>query len=329
MAGRFLWSYIKLTEDKNLEVATKAVITLYRMGDCKAVALVKMRQWIESGLKCYYTDAVAETSDSKDIRQQILVELDFYKDRSLDETIHAVWSRNRNEEGKDVWSVDYGYYLEKHGKALPEEYWMRRLDSPYNFLSALEVIEVRKPAGWSEKLQAVFAELSTKRGPSPQASRARGYAARVASTLFRLSGKTDYLDYLVSRGESELVSEDFDSSLSNVLDGLAQTGDPVALKVVSGGMKHKNQVVREMVLHAMGLTQSPDATELLFQEAMNEAKMGLSFPNRQLRALLEQRTPLADVRYDQLKNALLGGHVAWTAVSSDFAHLEFFRKHRH
>lgn len=323
MAARYLWSYLKFTEDQHPEVATKAVISLYRMGDYNDTALAKMKQWIESGYAYSYLDDAAATSDPKDIRQQVLEEVAFTNDKRLNDAIFAVWSEGQSNEGKELASVDYGYFLETHGRELPADYWTQRLDNPYGFANALEVAEKNATPEITAKLQGLFEELRAK----PAVSADAGRAASVASALFRQTGEARYRDYLAEQARTQLASGSFERSLRKILEGLAATDDKAALKVVENAMQHENAVVREMAVDALGKTRDPAATELLFESALEKAKDGKRFPAGELRALLAQNDPTAESKYESLKQRLLSGQLGWSATTSDFAALEFFRKH--
>ena len=114
---------------KILEVATKAVIGLYRMGDSNGTALAKMKAWLESGLgEFYFIDTSSGQTRLDDIRAAILREMDFYSDTNLLETVYGISEKAKRNEGSLPASVDFAYYLEKHGKELPSEYWLARLE---------------------------------------------------------------------------------------------------------------------------------------------------------------------------------------------------------
>ena len=324
--GRYLWTYLKFIEDADPKIASKAVITLYRMGDYHDLALAKMRKWIESGFHFWYTAPIRETSDFVDIRRQILLDLDFYNDSRLDQTIYDVWSRDRGGEGKELWFVDYGYYLETHDRKLPDEYWMERLDTPHGIGKALEVLEKRKPEGLIERLESLFSKLRVKQGHRTLVTAKS--AALIGSTLFRLTKNRECRDYLVDRARFQLGAAESEDDLSVVLEALARTEDAESLKVVFEAAQHKYQGIREKAVHALGCIQNSGATDFLYQRTMESAKRRTGFPSHELRALLEQHTPLSDAKYEELHQALLNGQFGWTAVSSDFKFLEFFRAHR-
>lgn len=322
MAARYLWSFIKFTEDKDNEVATKAVISLYRMGDYNGVALSKMKQWLESGFDYTYLDTSYGTSDMKDARRQVLQELDYYNDASLLGTIYDLWSNNKGNEGEDLASVDYAYYLEKHGRELPVDYWLGRLNKPYAFENALNVLEARKPDGMTETLQPLFEQLRTKLASSPDARR----AAAVGGILFQLTGDTKYREYLMERAQRQFAfSPLFADDAQPILNALAATNDKAALDLLFTAIQNKNEGVRKMAIDALGNSKNPEAAEMLYESAIQEAKT--RFPSHQLHALLQQNEPSSDSKYERLQQALLSGQLGWQAVSSDFATFEFTRKY--
>lgn len=323
MAARYLWSLMKLSEDKELPTATKAAFAIYRLGDYNGAGAAAMRGWIESGVNFRYSDALTGSNESKDIRAQVLEELQLHNDRSLDQSIYETWLRNQAAEGKELAAVDYAYHLEKNGRELPAGYWAQRLDNPHGFANALEIAERKGTPQVTAKLQGLFEELRAK----PAASADAGRAASVASALFRQTGEASYRDYLVEQARAQLASGSFESSLPKVLEGLAGAKDKAALEIVSGAMKHDNEVVGEMAIDALGKSRDPAAAELLFEAAIQKAKEGKGFPAREMRALLAQDDPSADSKYERLQQALLSGQLGWTATTSDFASLEFFRKH--
>jgi len=322
MAARYLWSLIKLSEDKEPAIATKGVLAIYRLGDFHEAASDRMVDWIESGFAYRYSDSTSGSSTSKDIRAQVLEELELNNDRGLDQSIYDAWQRNQTTEGKDLAAVDYAYYLEKRGRELPADYWMQRLDNPSGFANALEIAEKKATPEDIAKLKGIFEQLRAR----PAASADAGRAASVASALFRQTGDAGYRDYLAEQAKTQLASGSFESSLRKVLEGLAATNDESALDVVSAAMEHENAVIRELAIDALGETRDPAAAELLFAAAIKRATEGKGFPAREMRALLAQDDPSSDSKYERLQQALLSGQFGWSATTGDFEALEFFRK---
>lgn len=327
VAARYLWSLEKLSEDKELPVATGATLAIYRMGDYKGVAAARMQAWIESGIDFHYFDTQYGSSDYKDIRAQVLEVLDLANDRSLDEAIYKVWMKNPAPDAEELASVDYAYYLQQHGRALPADYWMRRLENPYGFEHALEITGKKATPEVTAKLKGLFEQLRTAPAAGPNADRNIARAAGVASLLFRQTKEAVYRDYLMEQARPQLASGAFEESLQNVLDGLAATNDKAALDIVATAMQNGNNVIGMMAIDALGKSQDPAATELLFAAAAQKAKDGKGFPRQEMHALLAQNTPAADTKYKQLQQELLSGKLGWQATASDFDTLEFFQKH--
>lgn len=325
IAARFLCSLMRLSEDNNMEVATGAVFQIYRLGDIDGFAVNRMRHWIEDGVS--YMTIISKNGESvyMDIRSRALDEIEFSGDKSLDDVIFQTWRKHQGNEGKQAAAVDYAAYLEKHGHELPADYWMQRLDSPYGFESALEISEKKAMPELAAKLQSLFERLKVSRPDSLDAGR----AAVVASALFRQTGDTRYRDYLADNANAQLGAKSFESSLKKLLPGLAATNDKNAIQIVVGAMQHPNGVVRDTAIDALGNTQDPAATEALFEAAIQIAKEKQWFPKNEMRALLRQQNANADAKYDRLKQALLSGKFGWSAGTSDFDALEFFRKHGH
>jgi len=319
LAAAYLWTYLKFTGDKDQKISTKAVITLYRMGDWDDIAFHRMRRWIESRFQYSYRDV--HVSDPNDIRQQVLRELDFYRDSRMNNVIYDEWSKRKDNEGEDLASVDYAYWLECHDRQLPVDYWLSRLETPYAFENALKVLEIRKPEGLIERLQSRFQHLSARSLSSPDAGR----AAEVASVLFRVTGEAKYRDYLMAQAQTQLLSKSFDGSLPQTLKSLAATNDKAVLDTLSNAMQNKNVMIHEAAIDALGSSKSPEAADILYESAMQEAKT--RFPAHQLDALLHQNDPRSDSKYERLQQGLLSGEFGWHATSSDFAGYEFFRKH--
>lgn len=271
---------MRLSDDTNPEVSTNAVFQVYRLGDIDGFALNRMRQWIEDGVS--YKTYVTKNGQSvyTDIRSRVLDALELFGDKSLDSVIFETWRENQDNEEKDLASIDYAYYLERHGRELPADYWMQRLENPSGFANAVEIAEKKGTAEVTAKLQGIFEQVRAKLAGSPDAGR----AASVASALFRETGDAGYRDYLVEQGRTQLASGSFESSLQNVLEGLAATNDKAALEVVSAAMEHENAVIREMAIDALGKTRDPAATELLLEAAIQKAKEGKGFPGREMRA---------------------------------------------
>jgi hypothetical protein len=257
MAARYLWSLMRLAESDDLEVVTNAVFHIYRLGDKDRFAVNKMREWIENEVP--YRNGVTTmdggSSVSMDVRAMVLDELSFYRDQSLNDVIFSKWREKQASVGKEPATVDYAYYLEKHGRELPLDYWSERLDNPYGFANALEIAEKKSALELTAKLQGIFEQLRAR----PAASADAGRAASVASALFRQTGDAGYRDYLAEQARTQLTSRSFETSLSKVLEGLAATNDKGAVQVVSAAMEHKNAVVRDMAIDALGKTRDPAA----------------------------------------------------------------------
>ncbi len=324
MAGRYLWTLIRFTQDENTEIQTKAVLSLYRLGDSNFVAAKQMRRWMEDGSSLTFLSSDLGQTEFKDIRAKVLQELDFYHDASFDDMIYKVWSDRRNNEGKDVAAVDYAYYLEKHQRELPLDYWMQRLDNPYGFVNALDIAEKKGTPEVTAKLQPLFEELRAKSGGH---NANPGKTAAVASALFRLTGDVQYRDYLIEKAQTQINRSSYNDGLSENLQGLAASNDQAALEIVLTEARQGKPVVQTLAIEALGMTRDPAATNLLFDSAMQKAEDGTGFPAEELRALLSQNLPIADSKYEQLKQELLSGKLRWSAAKSDFDALEFFRKH--
>lgn len=323
MAGRYLWTLIRFTEDENAQVQMKAVLALYHLGDSNSVAARQMRRWLEEGADLKMSDSDSGQSEYKDIRAKVLQELDFYHDASFDDMIYKLWSDRRNHEGEDVAAVDYGYYLEKHQRELPVDYWIERLVSPYGFANALEIAEKKGTPEVTARLQPLFEELRAKAGHSAKPER----TAAVASALFRLTGDVQYREYLVEKAQTQINRRSVDDGLAANLAGLAASNDPAALEIVLAATRQEDPTIQRLAIGALGKTRAPAATEALFESAMQKATEGTRFPSEELRALLKQNDPVADSKYEQLRQALLSGKLRWSAVKSDFDAMEFFRLH--
>jgi len=321
LAARYLWTFLKFTDDTNKEVETDAVMSLYQMGDFKGTAISKMKEWLEKGVDYTALDTTFGATTIQDTRQQVLQEMGYYKDTRLLGTIYDIWSKSKDNEGEDLASVDYAYYLEKQGMTLPAEYWLNRLKTPYAFDHALEVLENTKPEGLTGALEPLFEQLESK----PISSIDAGRAAEVAEALFKLTGSSGYRDYLVGQAQTQLASGSVTSSLPQTLSALAATNDDLALGVLSTAMQSRNPVIRETAIDALGNSRNPKAAAMLSESAAQDAKT--RFPNRQLHALLEQNNPASDSKYEQLQQALLSGQLGWHATSSDFAALEAVRQY--
>ena len=189
MAGRYLWTLIRFTEDENTQVKMKAVFSLYRLGDSHSIADKQMRRWLEEGTNLLFGDS--DYGQIEDIRTKVLQDLNFYHDVSFDDMIYKLWSNRRNNEGQEVAAVDYAYYLEKHRRELPVDYWIQRLGSPYGFANALEIAEKRGTPELAAKLQPLFEESRGKLGGH---NANPGKTAAIASALFRMTGDVQYRD---------------------------------------------------------------------------------------------------------------------------------------
>jgi hypothetical protein len=323
LAASYLWSLKKLAEDTDPEISSDAVLAIYLLGDFSEYARTKIRSWITDGWSYKTQDAIFGQTESIDIRARVLRELDLSDDKSFDSFIYDAWLKTKANEAKDLDSVDYAYYLEKNGRKLPSDYWLQRLDNPHGFTNAIEIAQKNKTPQLTEKIKTIFEELRTK----PSASVDAGRSALAAAASFRLTGEGRYKDYLIEQTREQLGSGSFENSLSQLLEGLAGTNDEAALAIVSEAMSHKNAVIREMAIDALGKTRDLKAAELLFEAAMQKAKSGAGFPAREMRALLAHNEPNADSKYVQLQQALLSGQLAWAATTSDFEVLEFIRNH--
>ena len=323
LAARYFWSLLELSKDDDVHVSAKAIFAIYRMGDYDRWAADEMQKWIESGLSFRYSDTISASAESTDIRTQVMKELDLNKDLSLIPAIYDAWLRSKDVRGKELSSVDFGYYLETHGRELPNNYWMQRLDSPYGFDSALEVVEMKGLPEARAKLIDLFESLRDQRAETTDASR----AANVASLLFKETQGAQYLVYLIDSAQTQLVSGSFHPSLSDILNGLAATGDAVALEIVSDAMQNENGVIRHMAIDALGDASDPVAADILVNEAVKKAKARTYFPEREMMALLAQDVPSSDSKYERLQKDLLSGKLGWPATTADFKRLEYFRKY--
>lgn len=322
LAASYLWTLERLAEDEKPSVSTEAVLAIYRLGDIDEFARKKMSDWIAKGLNFEAYDSTFGQTEYMDIRARVLREIAIIQDKSFDGIIYDTWEKTRHEEGKHLAAVDYGYFLEKHGRELPADYWLERLNSPYRLSSALEIAEKKRAPQLVPKLMTLFDEFHE----SPLESLEAGGAASVASALFRQTGDIRYRDYLIKRAREQIATGPFGKALSNVLDGLAATKDKAAFDIVSSALDDEGGL-NMLAAAALGKTPDPAATEILFEAAIKKAKEGKGFPSQELRALLTQGDPAADSKYEHLKQVLLSGKLAWKAVESDFYALEFLRKY--
>ncbi len=159
LAGRYLWTLLKFTDDTNQEVKVAAVISLYQMGDSNGVALAKMKEWVANGADIRTLSSDFGVSKVQDIRERMLQETKYYNDTSLVATVYDVWAKSQGNEDKILGSVDYAYYLENQGMKLPAEYWINRLKTTHALEHTLSVLEARKPEGVTEALQSLFGRL--------------------------------------------------------------------------------------------------------------------------------------------------------------------------
>lgn len=323
LAAGYLWTLVKLGEDDVPEVSTKAIIGIYQLGDIDGFAHRKISTWIAGITDSKLWISGLWKGDYVDIRERALQEFEFFKDKSFDELIYDTWIKHRSAERNQLASVDFAYYLEKHGRKLPEGYWLERLDIPYGFANALEIAEKQRAPQASEKMSTLFERLKGMREGSIDVGR----AASLASVLFRITGEPRYRDYLAKQAEEMIASSSFPSGIDKFLDGLAAANDKKALNIVSAAMQHKNGVVREMAIAALGKSSDPISTEILFDAASEKVKAGTGFPGAEMRALVTQNNASADAKYDRLKQALMSGKLAWKASIRDFDELDFFRKH--
>lgn len=323
LAAKYLWTLERLAEDKNPSVSLEAVLAIYNLGDCDEFAHKKMSDWIAQGFNFKASEITIGQFEYMFIRARVLKEITIFQDKSFDGVIYDIWMRTRAEEAKYLNSVDYGYYLEKHGRELPTEYWLERLSNPYGFTNTLEIAEKKVTPQIVAKLTTLFDELHERPPITIEASRAAG----VASALFRQTGDVRYRDYLIERARPQLAANTVTQSLSSILDGLAATKDKVAFEVVANAMKNENGVIGGIAAAALGKTREPAATELLFEVALQNVKEGKGFPRNELQALLIQGYPAADSKYEQLRQKLLSGELPRKAVESDFYDLEFLRKY--
>ncbi|HEX8371725.1 MAG TPA: HEAT repeat domain-containing protein [Chthoniobacterales bacterium] len=323
-AAGYLWTLKELAADDDPGISSEATLSIYRLGDVEGFARTKMSEWITKGWDYRTYDRSFGKSEYLDIRARALREAAYSNDRSFDELVFKVWQQERTTEGKTLESVDHGSYLEKRGRALPIEYWMERLDNPRGFTNALKVAHERGTPEVTAKLQAIFSQLHASPAFSPDAGR----AASLASVLFRQTGDVIYRDYLIEQARTQLALRSFESSLQNVLEGLATTNDKTSIRAVAAAMEHENTIISEMAIAALGKTPDPAATEYLFLSALRKTREQKGFPSRELRALLTQNCPAGDADYQRMQRLLLSGRIGWAATTSDFDQLEFFRKNR-
>jgi hypothetical protein len=324
LAARFLWSLKRLAEEDDEEVSSEAVLAIYRLGDIDEFARNRINDWIKSGWDFKTYDTSFGKSEFMDIRARVLREFSFYHDTSFNGSIYEAWEKNQAVEETGLCEVDYAYFLEAHGRELPNDYWMERLNNPFGFAPALEIAMRKNLPELTSKLSSLFESIRDSQPASGDARR----AANVASVLFQKTGDVRYLGYLIDQAKISLNSSSFESNLSEVLSGLAATNDQAALEVVSSAIESENGVIRDMAIGALGRASSPATAELLFEEAIEKATTGAGFPAREMRALLAQNDPSADSKYERLQQLLLSGKLGWTATKGDFDKLELFRKYK-
>jgi hypothetical protein len=322
LAGRYLATLIKLANDGDLKTSSEAVFSLYRLGDSDGIAVGHIKRWIEKDIGALGSVTNGLWAEVKDIRAIALDVIRHDKNEELLDTIYKKWSSSGPDASKHSIVADYGYFLETHGKPLPADYWFQRLQVTGNFGNTIEVLEQKRPPEVVDRLKARFQQLSR----SPAVSNDAGYAAMLASSLFRLTAEPQYREYLEKRVAQQLDENRVEGSLDHFLTGLGATNDLQALPVIETAMKHKNSVVREWAYWALGNCRLAEATEMLYKSAVDEATSTKLIPVDQLAALLTQRLPEADAKYEELKAAILGREFGFFAPSNDFSNLEYYRK---
>lgn len=323
LAASYLWSLKTLAEDHDPKLSSDAVLAIYLLGDFNQYARTKIESWIRDGWRCKTYDGTLGRSEIMDIRARVLRELQFANDRSFDGVIYETWLQTQGTDAEDLESVDYAYYLEKNGQNLPSDYWLQRLNKRRGFTNAFEITRTNATPQVTQKMVSIFEELRAIRPANVDAGR----AALAAAASFRLTGKVQYRDYLMDRTREQLELGSNVDSLVQLLEGLATINDTEAFAIVTGAMSHKNTIIQEMAIEALGKSSDSQAADLLFEAAIKKSKSGVGFPGDEMRALLARNEPNADSKYDQLKQALLNGEQGWEATTSDFEVLEFIRNH--
>jgi hypothetical protein len=291
------------------------------MGDSRGIAIAEMRERINSGVRSTHLSIGINGSQFRDTRAEILDETSFFNDGSLVEAVYDAWQKNADHERSELSSVDYAYYLEQHGRTLPTEYWIRRLDEPKAFENAVKVFEKRAPAEASARLERDLEQLNARSGSSR--------LIELQSALYRLTGKSEYENALVTFVQSKLGSGRIDPDLHAGLMALGASCAPASLEVLASAMNSKNLVLRDAAIDALGKHRTAEARNMLVKSAEDRAREGEGFPFHELNALIEQGEPAADQQYERLKAELLGGILSWHASIADFAQLDFRRAHRH
>jgi hypothetical protein len=321
LAGRYLSSFLKLAKDSNPEVSTEAVLSLYKMGDYQQIAIGEMKKRIEAGSSLnYFESGVGGGSGFRDVRAVILDEMNYSNDRSLIQTVYDSWSRDKDDEHAKLGAVDYAYFLEQHGWQLPTEYWLKRLDEPRSFENAVEVLKGRASQEAEAKLGESFHLLRN----GPRSVR----AIEIASALYRLTGKSEYGEFLIETARAKLEAGRVEPGLRSALSALGRGSDQPSLDILASALRSDNVALSEAAIDALGHRRDPQARDLLVKCAEEKAGGGRGFPIHELRALLEEGEPEADSQYERLKAELLGGKLRWHATNADFAQLDFVRNHR-
>ncbi len=313
LAGRYLATLIKLADSPDIDTSSEAVFALYALGDYNGIAAGHFKRWIQDDVASKRIQSNGFFAEIEDIRAFALRVIDVDRDRELLDVIYRKWAAAKTDGSKHDSKVDYAFFLETHGRTLPAEYWFQRLESRIDFGNTVAILEEKNPPGLLEQFQARF-----ERGNSRSTD-------MLASSLFRMTGEPRYLEYLVSSAEDQL-KEGIRGLSEHTLNGLAETNDARALSVLEKALQDPNSLVRKMAATALGRSTRSEATAMLYESAIKAAAAEKLVPTYQLKALLSQKTPEADVRYDQFKESAISGKLGFAAATSSFDDLDFYKR---
>lgn len=321
-AAKYLFTLIEIAENSNDSLGIEAALALYRLGDYKNTALNAMSEVLTSDEDKDYSDFYDRGSqisgnEQLDPRQVILNHLQFYKDSRLDSQIYQLWEKNGATD-KLLGIVDYAYYLEQTGNALPVDYWMDRLEMNSYFDNAVNVIKDRRSEFPLEDLVRIFRISSEQQWPPI----ARNKSPMLASVLFNMTQIDEFKQYLYKKANLSLSGTRDGFSVEQVFYGIADIGDPESILILENAVSSDLKV---LAMKALGRTQSPQATLIISREALREAKRNI-FPRDALNSLVMQNTKQADTYYSDIRNGLITGAYGWQAVENDFKMLDFIKE---
>ena len=303
-----LETLIKLVGDADTEVSLDAALGLYDLGDYDGIALKRMEDLLKDSWQFQNvqgTDGYAQF----ELTEKVLNALQSANDHRLDDSIFESWQKQLGGE-THIHQIDYAAFLEQGGRKLPEDYWAERARTHADSF-ALDLLKAR----YGKKYQSLFKDLYGKGN------------SWAAATLYEQTGDQKYADTLVQQVSKAVSAQPHIDvpTLASPLTQLSKIQPEKARDLVAPVLLDKNEYAVEVALDGLKTDQSAEAADLIYQAAANRFEMSHGeIPGQLVEALASRTNNVAQGRYDELKNSILGKpQPSWHNAGPYYTQVEF------